>query len=61
MNSINGKIHDPKDIENLVEDINFLRPLFKESRIDYCNWLNNMEADGLAKKLSIVTLLYLVF
>lgn len=36
LNSINGKTHVPKDIVNLVNDINNLHSHLKESGIEYC-------------------------
>lgn len=47
---ITGKISISKDIVNLIEDINCLRSLFKDSTIEYCNGLVNREVDGLVKR-----------
>lgn len=51
VNAIHDKTSEPKEIFNLVEDINIVSSLFKEMIIDYSNRLNNNKADVMAKSI----------
>lgn len=57
-NSFKWKTHVPKDIVNLLEDVNCSRSLFKKSRIAYCNRLVNRKVDSLTIRGSYVSLMY---
>lgn len=50
VHSINKKTRVSTDNINLVKDINGLRSLFNESKLEYYNMLVNMETDDLIKR-----------
>lgn len=50
VHSINKKTRVSTDNVNLVKDINGLRSLFNESKLEYYNMLVNMETDDLIKR-----------
>lgn len=59
-NSVSRKIREPKNIINLVEDVNHLLARFSENRLEYCNRKTNRDTD-ISQNGSFIILLFIFY